>query len=367
MNRFRMSIYPLMMVTSISPSIISSGDTLYISGTGFYNVNLRNQTRCQFGHVFKNANVIDDTQVVCIAPFISQSSLHHVNITIINPIQSTIFPALLTLLPQSISYTNVSNPSTVVMSQSSFFLNGANFPNTGYVSCRLGNGSLSVGHYISHGAISCPISSLPSTGSYRIYVKFTATSSSWIFTNLSLLIVPDPIFISLHPYYLPLRPNATITVIGQHFTDTLPLSCQFIPSMRTFISTMIILNSTTATCAVNGVYLTGTNITLRVRAHQNVIFPGPNQSFMVFNDSLSSVSPLFGPASGGTIINVTMMSSISSSTILQPIAKFVDDFDRVWTTVGWLSFPLFSLSITPNIALPDSYMPPLCPYRLTVE
>ena len=136
-----------------------------------------------------------------------------------------------------------------------------------------------------------------------------------------ILVIPPHSVYSIEPFSGSKGGNTSVTISGEHFFDSSSLGCRFggsdIVKAKFVSSTKLICLSPKF---VDPDKFTDDSITFLDVTNNGVDFSLSNVTFMYHEPALiHSLSPLFGPSSGGTLVNVTMeipSSLLNNSNVL---------------------------------------------------
>lgn len=291
----------------------TGGTKVFIRGQNFdptkdIAMSNHNDTFCKFGNLSLSlANVISSTEMECESPPNYELTETMVEISLNNrewtrdeiPFNYYHPPFIFGLEPKVGSV----DGGTVVS------ITGSNFDDTGYVACKFG-AIFVKGEYVNENQLRCIAPPVENPGYVNLYVGIRPNEFS-SGMNTRFLYYDTPKIHSIEPMCGPESGLTQITIVGENFADT---GSDFVKCVfdGTIFTNATVYSHEEIKCdspsvlnyeGINEKNITEYDVQITLN---NKDLSGPMQKFSYYKDTvIRSITPIYGPQSGNTTVNVT--------------------------------------------------------------
>ncbi len=296
---------PTIDIGGISPTIgtDSGGTLLTISGTNFLNTTIVTTVTIG-GSACLNITVLSGTQLTCNTPA-HADGIFDVVVGNSDPLLGGLFATA------TGAYTYVPSPTITSISPSvgskttptAFIIRGTNFTSSG-TTVKLASVAISC-TYVSATQLNCTAPTNNGAGTFSVDVTVTNPSGSFLVKN-GFTYADPPTIVSVTPSYGPAAGGTTLLVTGTNLTfATITIGGKACTNPTVLSSTQISCSSPSGTINTSvSVVATVTNVGAFTL----------NNGFYYTSVTVTSISPLYGPLAGGTVLTITGSNFVSGST-----------------------------------------------------
>eukprot|EP01052_Picozoa_sp_SAG31_P008169 SAG31_NODE_406_length_16063_cov_22.636056_1_plen_2494_part_10 len=300
--QFQYYLPPEMSLVTPRAGPVTGNTSAIIAGRKFVETS---EATCMFGNLTVPAVIVDRQHLECITTAASETQTHTVALQIaLNGQQYTASLVHFMYYAAPVIIQQQSPASGPVTGETEIYFTGSNFVETNIIECHFSFPDATVaGQLYSDNVILC-VSPRNADGTGLSTVSIALNGQQYSATVGQFLYYRVPSVTSVSPDYGSFRGGTEIVIAGNHFVETYEIRCRFgRPEHETDGRIMTVQSVASIACVTPDTLSNALTATIEISLNGQQFTE--NGTAFHFVAEISSIDPLRGPASGGTVIAVT--------------------------------------------------------------